>query len=464
MKKIIFYSAACLALSVSIAECAKKDLDFCIPFAKLVEQSNSFNKNIGAFPTTANKIASIAGNDTAKQQTIECQAHKTRPIMHGKTLQLIKDFLSLKKQLGTDIEKKLYESMDENAFIDRLLIKRPLMFMNPHDEYLLQNKKEGVGGFENIGTAKEKAPLVLKDYLSYDEMQVSALLGVSVPTYFINNGDRHNMAKPGKPGTFEEQGVYVGLVGARFEIPGKMEYQHMIVTPAQNKSSYGYGKSASPEKSTVATKLLECWASFYGHTCATFEEAQSDTSGRFIKINNSEYLDGAIYKERMRMVIEPFLFDANDRAQECNKKAFLHIVGLGLGVWKKTDKQTEIMVQAYKEALQKHNLSSISDVSFSYIPECAGLKNGDFITTKNNSIKIMFSKRNPADKLTENDKDKLLIAQYAWDGNAYPGNEYWTGKLSASGDPAAACCSTIPELQNPLINPAVSSKNLFLAQ
>ena len=39
------------------------------------------------------------------------------------------------------------------------------------------------------------------------------------------------------------------------------------------------------------------------------------------------------------------------------------------------------------------------------------------------------------------------IPQYAWDGNAFPGNEYWLGMLTASGDPAAACCSNMPELQ-----------------
>jgi len=52
------------------------------------------------------------------------------------------------------------------------------------------------------------------------------------------------------------------------------------------------------------------------------------------------------------------------------------------------------------------------------------------------------------------DKTKLLVAMYAWDGNSLPGNEYWMGKnyLNLSSDPATACASSIAELQNPYIN------------
>ena len=39
------------------------------------------------------------------------------------------------------------------------------------------------------------------------------------------------------------------------------------------------------------------------------------------------------------------------------------------------------------------------------------------------------------------------------------GNEYWIGRLGASGDPAAACCSLIPQLQDPHVNPTLRGCN-----
>ena len=89
------------------------------------------------------------------------------------------------------------------------------------------------GGFEKIGRKEEgeeeeKGDLKLEDYLSYDEMQISSLLSLSSPTFFINDGNRNNCASIAKEGTFQKFGVYVGLVGARFEKLQQMESQHML--------------------------------------------------------------------------------------------------------------------------------------------------------------------------------------------------------------------------------------------
>merc|ERR1712130_719273 len=67
-------------------------------------------------------------------------------------------------------------------------------------------------------------------------------------------------------------------------------------------------------------------------------------------------------------------------------------------------------------------------------------------------INVEFGRRSPADELDKEYKDCLNVSMYAWDSNAFPGNEYYLGMLSASGDPAAAACSTISFVQNPEIN------------
>lgn len=54
--------------------------------------------------------------------------------------------------------------------------------------YLLRTGESYSGGFEAIGTEKEREPLTLESLQSYDEMCLSALLGVSSFTHFINTG------------------------------------------------------------------------------------------------------------------------------------------------------------------------------------------------------------------------------------------------------------------------------------
>ena len=71
-----------------------------------------------------------------------------------------------------------------------------------------------------------------------------------------------------------------------------------------------------------------------------------------------------------------------------------------------------------------------------------------------NMISIRFGSRGPAFTISGCSYclNCMLITSYPWDGASFPGNEYWLGQLRASGDPAAACCSTIPFVQNPEIN------------
>lgn len=68
--------------------------------------------------------------------------------------------------------------------------------------------------WDRVGTDNEDANKHLKfsEYLSYDEIMLGSLLGVSSPSYFINDGARMNRGIPGHPESFEPRGIIIGLV------------------------------------------------------------------------------------------------------------------------------------------------------------------------------------------------------------------------------------------------------------
>ena len=146
--------------------------------------------------------------------------------------------------------------------------------------------------------------------------------------------------------------------------------------------------------------------------------------------------------------------------------AYVHLVGLGLGVWQICEEQEVWFLEQCVETLRTLPLRNIADVNFSWFKpdSIAGLPSGEIIQSGAGApIRLLLSKRNPADPLLDQDAGKLLCACYAWDSNSLPGNEYWRGLLGASGDPAAACSSTIVQIQNASINPALSEDAIFTA-
>ena len=400
--------------------------------------------------------------------TLNNFVEKTWPIADIKTFRLINKFLDLKRKSKFKVERDLYERMSWEDFITRLLTKRPLAFFGATDHALLRNgqviDEDSTEQFKRIGTDAEAAPLVLVDYISYDEMQISALLGVSSSTYFFNNGDRNNCGIPSSQSDHQKQGVYVGHVGARFEIPEVMEFQFMLVTADQNVPEKGYGDPSAP--TFKANPKFKMWADFYGiEQFPTYTEAAEiyqRGERRFIPLRDARfggvYLDTLVYRERMRAVIEPYLADADARGKRYGKKAYVHAIGLGTGAWKiDQHEQEKIIIDVYKELLEKYSFPNILDVDFSHFAPQTFMREDEVV----NGVRLHYSSRNPADKLTGIHKEQLLVADYAWDSNSFPGNEYWKGEgyLSLSGDPAAACCSLVARLQSPDC-PSVNGRNI----
>ena len=399
------------------------------------------------------------GDATPKE--IGDQASATRTVTHTKVLELMQKFLDIKKQYGSKTEQSLFAKMSVTQFIDRLLSKRPFIFLNSNDSHMRRDGFGSVRGFDEIATGSRDLPL--DEYITYDEMLISALLGVSCPTSFINSGSRDNRGRLGKPGSFEKTGIIVGMVGARFERNCRMETIFCFVDKDSNARNPWAPYGPLSEEKGERHRLQKLWAEFYGvDYFPDFEEARE--SPDFVELAYGHgYFNVQIYKRRMRISIDTFLLEANDRAKSKGIKAYVVLTGLGLGMWMKTKLQTDLLIQAHAEALEELSLPHIAAVNFCWFPNATmpkelPLKHGQLM----NGIRVLFTKKDPAEKLTGEFAGLLLVMEFAWDSNSYVGNEYWGGQLAASGDPAAASCCSIPQLMNPLINPNVSGKTLTL--
>eukprot|EP01084_Bolivina_argentea_P136860 241057_1 len=445
---------------------------------------------------------------------------QTYPVCHGAVLSLAHQFLVLKRAHGSSIEKALYKDMTLIEFFDRIATKRAVVFYLQYDSWMLRNGIKGSSGWHRVGTDIEALDAqggntpVLSEYMSYDELLLSALCGISSPTHWINKGDRHNHGKPNKNNAaYPMQGIYLGLIGARFEKLYSMEYQLMVITKEQNTLERGYGKydkhkqedldrvqkamndayllsQVEASKTTFKDKpiIRTLFESFYSKQYfPLWEEVDSvwqkkdkiDDGDEYNKVVNSWYcagrgagckfFDKLMFRRRMRVSLELFLFDCDARAKQRGKKAFCHVVGLGSGFWSfNKEVQDKEMVRVVLEIIRDSVLLNVACIYFSWFDENA-MKDEDnriFVDeddegayceydTTGNLVYIQFGRREPADKLKGGTfEDCLLCACYAWDSNALPGNEYYLGKqyLNASGDPAAAACSTIPYVQNSMIN------------
>jgi hypothetical protein len=114
-----------------------------------------------------------------------------------------------------------------------------------------------------------------------------------------------------------------------------------------------------------------------------------------------------------------FLTVADTYARNNNKRAYCHVVGLGLGSWGLKPcltEQAEIIILSYYETLSESSFPNISDIYFAWFPDSVidvcGAQDGQQLVTSKNRVTVWFGKRNPSDPV--GDPTKLLVAQYAW--------------------------------------------------
>ena len=248
------------------------------------------------------------------------------------------------------------------GYFDRLLQKRALYFFQS-DEYNKLVNGDVVDPAENWAYSTD-------DHLNYEEMMFNAQSGISAPTQFINNGNRYNEGLPAEKGTFEARGVYIGLVGARFEKPGYMEHK------------------------------------------------------QFTKNDGSLNVEGL--RQRLRVSLEIFLFDANERGKQANRPIFAHVVGLGAGIWAKPPANSEIVnniiISEVQSIILTSSLSHIKVVQFSYMSDKKDVWILPTIQDGQQNVRFQLNQNNPAGKLSDEEcQDCLVVAMYAWDSNSLPG-------------------------------------------
>lgn len=420
-----------------------------ITFLELNHNSNVFEQDIGSkFPLETNKIATIQRIYGIDKEIFQKQAENVQIILDASTYELFSKFFAHKKAHGNPVERAVYAGLpDVNAFIDRLLKQRPLTFFTSADQTRLRVTPPGtrvplgmardwnlVGQVDARGNSIE-ANIKMTDYLTYEEMELSALINVSTPTHFINSGDRMNMGKYGPPTQYPMQGVFIAAVGPRFEVPGRMEFRHMALLSSQQ-----------PSGVLPTDPISKMWLEYYNIRLAPHV---TEYEGTDIKLHIPTY------KARLAKSILPILLHGNRLARFSNRHATIRLVGFGLGAWAIAGVNQQGHFHEVVEQLIKENtLESTLKIEMLWMGRTG---QSDVVLDKSNHpIMLSFHNGNPADPVSPGE---LLIATYAWDGNSFPGNEYWIGMSHASGDPAAASCSTIQELQNPFINTCLSASN-----
>ena len=178
----------------------------------------------------------------------------------------------------------------------------------------------------------------------------------------------------------------------------------------------------------------------------TYEEAASAGSERFLNASKG-LLNIPVFRARYLLQATQFLSECSLRGSEEDwRGSFCHVIeSIETEPWWTIDpRQALWMLQSFKQAIQTVPLPNVHVIDFAmfnraYCQQVFGCWPACFLDgAAGNQIEVRCDSRNPAQILQGRDTGLRVVYQFAGDSNAYPGNEFWLGELSSSGDPAAA--------------------------
>ena len=389
----------------------------------------------------------------------------TYPVSSKKIISVIKHFLNFKQENGSNLEKELYYNYTESKFIHRLLKKKILTYNPFSEEWLLKTQQRGTGSWETIGSNVEHQILKLSNNLSYQEIEINNLCGMSIYTPFINKGNPNNRSIDDND--HEKNGIVICITPPKFDRPTIFDWKYMVIDPMQNVKKNGYG----PFNNSLEGRTLDIWAKFYGidHFNLYEEVLTQDISNsdyefdpvrkqfvnyRFIKLPDyrDTYFDTMIYKQKITYLAEVFFNEANYRAMGLKKKAYCYVFPIGKNTRILTPLQDKFILQSFISVLNTSTFNHISDVYFANFNTTNDNGQDDTLEeyTHKNSIQLHVGKKFPQERL--NDPNKLLVRISESTGNTLIGNEYFEYNLSNSDTSNTACSSYIAYIGNPDLN------------
>lgn len=395
-------------------------------YKDLKKNTDYFQKNICVFPTTDNLIENISGYDFDGDpyEQIGLDAQGVRPLMHEKVPEFLMKYLDHKKKNGIDLEKKLYENMSLSGFVYRLLHNRPLAYYGKMGSYLLKKDEYG----KNVSGSKDfyERNITKCDgyYLLEDEINLATLLGISSYVNCIHNKSVENAVD-----YHIKRAVYIGSNMTLFEYDWKL-------------GQWMHGNAVAVEDEIVR----KIWLELLG--------------------TDPELSD----KNYMKLIIEPFLIEANNRGYQACKKVYVNIPWRGL----QEKELAQSFITACEDVFSYRSLPHIAMVNFSGLPDAESYmiaKKKEYCDTMqqiqpielqnlcNDNKDVQFS-CGPfyTDTFHHFHQDTcIFVTSYPLSSCAQPGNDYWCGNAMSLAAQMAAY-STLVQMHMADINPCIKEK------